>query len=211
MSSITLIETLIMKTLTIILSLSLASVALAEEPAELVKLRKTWENSQAEAKKKAEEIYRSKNTKANKLYYEELHEMKDNFMEAKNLKAAVAVDAEIKKLIAQHGKEEFEVQLMTEKKESMLKVKKLEKYLTGKVWSSGPHDTDNKVEFFDNGTFLVKEKDWGGRFAVIGPKSITLKWGQNIFINCIMSEDLLSFHELNGMKKTWQFIGKSQP
>ena len=85
-----------------------ASVAVAKEPAELVKLRKTWENSQAEAKKKAEEIYRSKNIKANKLYYEELNEMKKNFMTAQNLQGAIAVDAEIKKLKALHGKQKFE-------------------------------------------------------------------------------------------------------
>ena len=97
-----------MKTLTIILSLIISSLALAEDPAELVKLRKTWENSQAEAKKKAEEIYRSKNTKASKLYYDELYELKDNFMEAKNLQAAITVDAEIKKLVELHGKQKFE-------------------------------------------------------------------------------------------------------
>ena len=105
-----------MKTLIIILSLVIASVALAEDPAELVKLRKTWENSQAEAKKKAEEIYRSKNTKANKLYYAELQQMKNNFMEAKNLEGAVAVNAEIEKLKALHGKQKFEVPKKTEGK-----------------------------------------------------------------------------------------------
>ena len=105
-----------MKTLTFILSLIISSVALAEEPAELVKLRKTWENSQAEAKKKAEEIYRSKNTEANQLYYKELNEMKDNFMEAKNLEGAVAVNAEIEKLKALHGKQKFEVPKKTEGK-----------------------------------------------------------------------------------------------
>jgi hypothetical protein len=93
-----------MKIISLLLSLCLASVALAEDPAELVKLRKTWENSQAEAKKKAEEIYRSKNTKASKLYYDELYELKDNFMEAKNLQGAIAVDAEIKKLVETHRK-----------------------------------------------------------------------------------------------------------
>lgn len=97
-----------MKIVSLLFSLCLASVALAEDPAELVKLRKTWENSQAEAKKKAEEIYRSKNTKASKLYYEELYELKDNFMEAKNLQGAIAVDAEIKKLVETHGKQKFE-------------------------------------------------------------------------------------------------------
>ena len=97
-----------MKIVSLLLSFSLASVALAEDPAELVKLRKTWENSQANAKKTAEEIYRSKNTKASKLYYDELYELKDNFMEAKNLQGAIAVDAEIKKLLELHGKQKFE-------------------------------------------------------------------------------------------------------
>jgi hypothetical protein len=45
-----------MKALTFILSLIIVSAAIAQEPAELVKLRKSWENSQAEAKKKAEEV-----------------------------------------------------------------------------------------------------------------------------------------------------------
>jgi hypothetical protein len=98
-----------MKIVSLLLSLCLASVALAEDPAELERLRKTWENSQAEAKKKAEEIYRSKNTKASKLYYDELYELKDNFMGAKNLQGAIAVDAEIKKLVETHRKQKFEV------------------------------------------------------------------------------------------------------
>ena len=92
------------------------SVALAEEPAELVKLRKTWENSQAEAKKSAETIFRTKNIKANKLYHEELQEMKKNFMTDQNLQAAVAVDNEIKKLVALHGKQRFEAPKEEKKK-----------------------------------------------------------------------------------------------
>jgi hypothetical protein len=130
-----------MKIVSLLLSLCLASVALAEEPAELVKLRKTWENSQAEAKKKAEEIYRSKNTKASKLYYDELYELKDNFMGAKNLQGAIAVDAEIKKLVETHRKMVVKVAEPQEKASPLdgawlsYSNKKQEKYL--RVFSKG--------------------------------------------------------------------------
>ena len=120
-----------MKFLICFLSLMVVSVALAEEPAELVKLRKTWENSQAEAKKSAEEIYRSKNIKANKLYYEELNEMKKNFMTAQNLQGAIAVDAEIKKLKALHGKQEFEAPKEDKKTEVDAELEKLRDFLEG--------------------------------------------------------------------------------
>ena len=85
-----------MKTLTIILSLIIASVALAEDPAELVKLRATYDNS-----------LRGEFQKVGKLYHGRLVELKDNFMEAKNLDGANAVDAEIKKLREEHGKQRF--------------------------------------------------------------------------------------------------------
>ena len=91
-----------MKIISLLLSLCLASVALAEDPVELVKLRQIWKNSVAEATKSAEETYRSKNIKANKLYYAELNEMKKNFMTAQNLNGANAVDAEIKRLEVSH-------------------------------------------------------------------------------------------------------------
>jgi hypothetical protein len=85
-----------MKTLTLVsllLSLCLSSVALAEEPAELVKLRAIYDNS-----------LRSDFQKVGKLYHGRLVELKENYMEAKNLEGAVAVDAEIKKLRETHGK-----------------------------------------------------------------------------------------------------------
>ena len=82
-----------MKTLTIILSLCLASVALAEDPAELVKLRATYDNS-----------LRGEFQKVGKLYHGRLVELKKSYMQAENLEAAVAVDAEIKKLRETHGK-----------------------------------------------------------------------------------------------------------
>ena len=68
-------------------------VASAEEPTELVKLRATYDNS-----------LRSDFQKVGKLYHGRLVELKENYMEAKNLEAAVAVDAEIKKLRDTHGK-----------------------------------------------------------------------------------------------------------
>ena len=82
-----------MKIVSLLLSLCIASVTLAEDPAELVKLRATYDNS-----------LRSDFQKVGKLYHGRLVELKENCMEAKNLEAAVAVDAEIKKLRETHGK-----------------------------------------------------------------------------------------------------------
>jgi hypothetical protein len=82
-----------MKTLTLILSLIISSVALAEEPVELVKLRAIYDNS-----------LRGEFQKVGKLYHGRLVELKKSFMEAKNLDGANAVDAEIKKLRETHGK-----------------------------------------------------------------------------------------------------------
>jgi hypothetical protein len=82
-----------MKTLTIILSLIISSVALADEPAELAKLRATYDNS-----------LRGEFQKVGKLYHKELLQLKKNYMQAENLEGAVAVDAEIKKLRETHGK-----------------------------------------------------------------------------------------------------------
>ena len=68
-------------------------VSMADDPAELVKLRATYDNS-----------LRGEFQKVGKLYHGRLVELKENYMEAKNLEAAVAVDAEIKKLRETHGK-----------------------------------------------------------------------------------------------------------
>jgi hypothetical protein len=72
-------------------------VASAEDPAELVKLRTIYDNS-----------LRGDFQKVGKLYHGRLVELKDNFMEAKNLDGANAVDAEIKKLVELHGKHKLE-------------------------------------------------------------------------------------------------------
>lgn len=74
-----------MKIVSLLLSLCLASVALAEEPAELERLRHLWEQSVA---KEVDE--------KNKIYLKSLAKLQKKFMEAKNLAAAVAVDNEIK-------------------------------------------------------------------------------------------------------------------
>jgi hypothetical protein len=82
-----------MKIVSLLLSLVISSVALAEDPAELVKLRAIYDNS-----------LRGDFQKVGKLYHGRLVELKDTFMEAKNLDGANAVDAEIKKLRETHGK-----------------------------------------------------------------------------------------------------------
>ena len=98
-----------MKTLPcILLLLSLGVASAAPEPEELLRLRKAWEISLSDADRRAKDVYKSKTLAANKLYYEELEEMKSNFMKAENLQAAIAVNKEIEKLKAVHGKQEFE-------------------------------------------------------------------------------------------------------
>jgi hypothetical protein len=74
-----------MKIISLLLSLCLASVALAEDPAELERLRHQWEQSVA---KDVDD--------KNKIYLKALEKLQKKFMEAKNLAAAVAVDNEIK-------------------------------------------------------------------------------------------------------------------
>ena len=68
------------------LSLILAHVATAaEEPAELVELRQGWEEARG-----------TKQQRVDKLYFEELEELKKNFVKAGNIEAARAVDSAIK-------------------------------------------------------------------------------------------------------------------
>ena len=59
----------------------------------MVKLRAIYDNS-----------LRGDFQKVGKLYHGRLVELKDNFMEAKNLQGAIAIDAEIKKLVETHRK-----------------------------------------------------------------------------------------------------------
>ena len=82
-----------MKIVSLLFSLCLASVALAEDPAELVKLRAIYDNS-----------LRGEFQKVGKLYHKELLQLKKNYMQAENLEGAIAVDAEIKMLRETHGK-----------------------------------------------------------------------------------------------------------
>ena len=74
-----------MKIVSLLLSLCLASVALAEDPAELERLRHLWEQSVAK-----------EFDKKNKVYLKSLEKLQKKFTEANNLAAAVAVNHEIK-------------------------------------------------------------------------------------------------------------------
>ena len=78
-----------MKIVSLLLSLCLASVALAEEPAELERLRHLWEQSVA---KEVDE--------KNKIYLKSLEKLQKKFTVANNLAAAVAVNDEMQKVKA---------------------------------------------------------------------------------------------------------------
>lgn len=91
----------------LILLLSPGIVSAAPEPEQLLRLRKAWENSVAGVQERVDAFYHEEMNAVHKRYHEELLAMKGNFMEAKNLEGAVAVDAEIKKLVAEHGKQKF--------------------------------------------------------------------------------------------------------
>jgi uncharacterized protein YbgA (DUF1722 family) len=86
-----------MKALTFILSLVIASVALAEDPDELRKLRIALE------KAKAAEL-----EKLNKIYFKKLKELKKKFIEANKHEAVLAVDTEIETLLEAGNKAEAE-------------------------------------------------------------------------------------------------------
>ena len=73
-----------MKILPIFLSLFLVSVALAEEPEALTDRRQAWETQRVEAQKKI-----------NKMYFDELEQLKRTFLKAGNLEGAVAVQNEL--------------------------------------------------------------------------------------------------------------------
>jgi hypothetical protein len=75
-----------MKFLTPLLCLLFAQgIAIAQEPAELVERRQAWETQRSEAQGKVD-----------KLYFEELEQLKKNFTQADNIAAALAVDNVIK-------------------------------------------------------------------------------------------------------------------
>ena len=75
-----------MKFLTPLLCLLFAQgIAIAQEPAELSERRQAWETQRTEAQEKID-----------KLYFEELEQLKKNFTQANNIAAALAVDNVIK-------------------------------------------------------------------------------------------------------------------
>jgi hypothetical protein len=100
-----------MKITSLLLSLVISSVALAEDPADLVKLRTTYDNS-----------LRSDFQKVGKLYYKGLLQLKKNYMQAESLEGAIAVDKEIKKLKETHGKGLVKVNPTPNREEAWSKV-----------------------------------------------------------------------------------------
>ena len=75
-----------MKFLTPLICLLFAQgIAIAQEPAELSERRQAWETQRSEAQGKVD-----------KLYFEELEQLKKNFTQANNIAAALAVDNVIK-------------------------------------------------------------------------------------------------------------------
>ena len=109
-----------MKIVSLLLSLCLASVALAEDPAELTELRQTWEKERTEAQGKVD-----------KLYFEELEEMKKNFTKAGNIADALAVDNVIK----EGDKADNEPQALTKVRLARDKsLKKVSKPLDKRYW-----------------------------------------------------------------------------
>jgi len=175
-----------MKFLTPLLSLILAHVATAAEaPSALLELRQAWTNSIADADNKAKDLHRTKTIKANKLYYAELQQMKNNFMEAKNLEGAVAVNAEIEKLKALHGKQKFEVP----KEEKP--VGKKSSPLDG-VWIHHFAENDGKGVFVFNGDKVVNLR---GKVGKVSNKEgfIMLDWGDDYWHKLLIDPDKPDF------------------
>ena len=83
-----------MKIISLLLPLCLASVALADDPAELERLRHLWEQSVA---KEVDE--------KNKVYLKSLEKLQKKFTGANNLAAAVAVNDEMQKVKAMKPQE----------------------------------------------------------------------------------------------------------
>jgi len=103
-----------MKLLIPFLSLILAHVALAaQEPAELSERRQAWETQRTEAQ-----------TKVDKLYFNELEELKKNFVQAGNLPAARAVDNAIKGEVKADNEPDALVKLSEARSKSLKKALK---------------------------------------------------------------------------------------
>ena len=97
-----------MKFLTIFLSLSLASVALAQEPAELTNSRAMYELNLAKAKKQLESDYHKLMRDSLSSHIMILESYKKDAMQAGKLEEAVAYDKEIEKAKDLYSKQKFE-------------------------------------------------------------------------------------------------------
>ena len=102
-----------MKIVLLLLSLCLASVALAEEPAELERLRQQWEEQRTEAQEKID-----------KLYFDELEQLKKNFVQLGNIAAARAVDNAIKGEVKADNEPDALVKLSEARSKSLKKALK---------------------------------------------------------------------------------------
>ena len=102
-----------MKIVLLLLSLCLASVALAEEPAELERLRQQWEEQRTEAQ---EEI--------DKLYFDELEQLKKNFVQLGNIADARAVNKAIKGEVKADNEPDALVELSEARSKSLKKALK---------------------------------------------------------------------------------------
>jgi len=103
-----------MKFLTPLLCLLFAQgIAIAQEPAELVERRQAWETQSIEAQ-----------TKVDKLYFNELEELKKNFVQAGNLPAARAVDNAIKGEVKADNEPDALVKLSEARSKSLKKALK---------------------------------------------------------------------------------------
>ena len=143
-----------MKIVSLLISLCLASVALAEEPAELVRLRNTYDNS-----------LRSEFQKVGRLYHDQLVELKKNYMEAQNLEGAVAVDKEIKLLRETHGKMDVKVPEPQEKASPM-----------DGVWILVHGGTGKEVPRIFKGDKMLNEKGKWLRWS-LKDDTVLVDWG----------------------------------
>ena len=111
--------------------------------------------------------------------------MKNNFMEAKNLEGAVAVNAEIEKLKALHGKQKFEVP----KEEKP--VGKKSSPLDG-VWIHHFAENDGKGVFVFNGDKVVNLR---GKVGKVSNKEgfIMLDWGDDYWHKLFIDPDKPDF------------------
>ena len=163
-----------MKFLPIFLSLSLASVALAQEPAELTNARAMYELNLAKAKKQLESDYHKLMRDSLSSHILILESYKKDAMQAGKLEEAVAYDKEIEKAKDLYSKQK-------EKSSSAKQQSDEEAFLEG-AWDV--RDLENNSW----GIRVFKGKQWkafsGGKWVSIWDYSVkdgivTITWGKD--------------------------------